>query len=373
LKNILVTGAFGFIGKNLTVALQREPQINVLRFGKDHNDTDLSDFIEQSDFIYHLAGVNRPKDESEFFSGNRDLAAKLVEKLEKSKKKNPIVFSSSIQSRLENPYGKSKLEAENILIEYAKRNLTSLFIFSLPNVFGKWSRPSYNSAVATFCHHISRNQEIRIHDKNSKLELIYIDDVVREFVACLKNTPPEAHPYYYSVKPAFHTTVGQLADLIYSFRDMRKNLLLPDFRDNFTRYLYATYLSYLDTANFSYPMEQKFDERGWLFEFIKSPAAGQLFISKTRPGITRGNHYHDTKIEKFCVVQGSGTIKFRNILDEKIIPYEVSDSRITVVDIPPGYTHSIENTGSVDLITLFWASEIFNPSATDTFYQEVKI
>jgi len=373
IKTILVTGSEGFIGKNLIIRLQELDNIVIKFFDKEDNIDTLKKYLREADIIFHLAGVNRPENVEEFEKVNAGLTTTLVELLEEINKKIPIVITSSIQAELDNPYGKSKKMAEDELIKYAKKNSVPVYIYRLPNVFGKWSRPNYNSVVSTFCYNISHNLDITISDPKRELELVYIDDVVDEFVKLLNKETGDFHKHYYNIKRTFRVTLGELADKISQIRDMRKTLIVPDLSDDFTKFLHATYLSYLDKDDFSYEMDSKEDNRGSFIELIKSNSFGQLSVSMSRKGIVRGNHYHNTKNEKFCVIKGKAVIKLRNILDDKIISYYVSDKKIEVVDIPPGYTHSIENLtdGDGEMLLLIWANEIFDPKNSDTYYCEV--
>jgi len=283
------------------------------------------------------------------------------------------VITSSIQADLDNPYGKSKKMAEDELIKYSKRNNVLVYIFRLPNVFGKWSRPNYNSVVSTFCYNISHNLDITISDPKRELELVYIDDIVDEFISLLNRETDDFHKYYYNIKRTFKVTLGELADKLYKIKAIRRTLIVPDLSDDFMKFLHAAYLSYLDKDDFSYEMNSKEDNRGDFTELIKSNSFGQVSVSRSRKGIVRGNHYHNTKNEKFCVIKGEAVIKLRNILDDKIIPYYVSDKKIEIVDIPSGHTHSIENLteGDGEMILLIWANEIFDPENPDTYYCEV--
>lgn len=263
--------------------------------------------------------------------------------------------------------------AEEELIKYANRNSVPVYIYRLSNVFGKWSRPNYNSVVSTFCHNISHNLDITISNPKKELELAYIDDVIDEFTSLLIREKRDFHKHYYNIKRTFRITLGELADKLYKIKDTRKTLIVLDLSNNFMKFLHTTYLSYLDKDNLSYEMDSKEDNRGSFIELIKSNSFGQVSLSKSYKGIIRGNHYHNTKNEKFCVVKGKAVIKLRNILDDKIISYYVSDKKIETVDIPPGYTHSIENLtdGDGEMILLIWANEIFNPENPDTYYCEV--
>jgi len=372
-KTVLVTGSEGFIGKNLIIRLQELDNIVIKSFDKDDNIETLKKYLREVDIIFHLAGVNRPKNVEEFERVNTGLTTTLVELLEEMDNKIPIIITSSIQAELDNPYGKSKKMAEDELIKYAKKNSVPVYIYRLPNVFGKWSRPNYNSVVSTFCYNISHNLDITFSDPKRELELVYIDDVVDEFVKLLFRKDRDLGKYFYNIKRVFKVSLGELAEKIYQIRDMRKTLIVPDLSDDFTKFLHATYLSYLYKDDFSYEMDSKEDNRGDFTELIKSKSFGQISISKSCKGIIRGNHYHNTKNEKFCVIKGEAVIKLRNILDDKIISYYVSDKKIEVVDIPPGYTHSIENLtdGDGEMILLIWANEIFDHENPDTYYCEV--
>jgi UDP-2-acetamido-2,6-beta-L-arabino-hexul-4-ose reductase len=366
---VLVTGWKGFIGKNLIVNLSRNKEIEILKFGRENTIEELKRLIKEADFIYHLAGVNRPKNEEEFNTVNVGLTRTIVEILLALNKKLPIVMSSSIQAALDNPYGRSKKAAEEILIDYRQRTGADVYIYRLSNVFGKWERPNYNSVVATFCYNIVHDKEIWVSDETKEVELVYIDDVVKEFVQLLSER--KGYTGYLKVMPVFKVTLGELATKIRDFHENRKRSIVPNFSDEFTKKLYSTYMSYFEKDRLSQVLELKKDERGELFELIKSKCFGQIFVSTTRPGIVRGNHFHDSKVEKFCLVKGEAKIKLRNILTGEEISYNVSDKKIEVVDIPPGYTHSIENIGNEDMIVLFWANELFDPDNPDTYYEKV--
>jgi UDP-2-acetamido-2,6-beta-L-arabino-hexul-4-ose reductase len=364
--NILVTGSNGFLGKNLIAWLEHRDGVKILTFDLENQRQDLSRQLEVADFVYHLAGVNRPQSEGEFQSGNVDLTAYLSDRLVQSKRRVPLVLASSIQALLDNPYGLSKRRAEEIVTNYAEESGACALIYRLRNVFGKWCRPHYNSVVATFCHCIANDQPISISDPAHELELIYVDDVMTHFLAEIDQVKLKG-AVYREVTPHYKITLGQLAELIGSFRHMRETLLVPDMSNELTRKLYGTYLSYLQADGFAYPLNTRHDPRGCLAEFVKSPSFGQIFISRTKPGITRGNHYHHTKAEKFLVVEGTAIIRFRHIRGGDVIEYKVRGEDFRVVDIPTGYTHSIENAGSNELVTLFWAGDIFNPERPETY------
>lgn len=371
-KVVLVTGSDGFIGRNLCSRLEIEKDVKILRFNKTNTKKDLETYLKKSDFIFHLAGANRPKDEKEFDTVNRGLTENIIDLLEKNNKKTPILMTSSIQAELDNPYGKSKKAAEDALLKFSKLKKTPLYIYRLPNVFGKWCKPNYNSVVATFCYNISHNLPITISDPKNEVNLVYIDEVISDFIKAFNGkTKPHKDGYCY-IPRSFKITIQELKDNIESFRSSRTTLVIPNHDDDFIRYLYATYTSYLAENDFSYKLNTNIDDRGWLAEFIKSNQFGQIFISKTKPGITRGNHWHHTKIEKFLVVDGTAMIRFRKINDsKKIISYTVTGNDLTVLDIPAGHTHSIINIGNTDLTTIFWADEIFNKDSPDTYFEEV--
>lgn len=368
---VLVTGAAGFIGKNLIERLHREKNVVVKHYYHGDDLSILYKYLSESDLIYHLAGVNRPQHEEEFARINTGLTEAIVNYLKKNNKTAKIVFSSSAHAEHSTPYGLSKKAAEEVLKNYSNETGSEVYIYRLPGVFGKGCKPNYNSVVATFCHNISHDIDINIDDANKTLELAYIDDVVDSFAECL-NRKWVKGTFYYDLNQTFHITVGELADKLYEIRDIRTSLILPDLSDRLTKCLHATYLSYLDTTNFSYALPTHKDKRGRLFELIKSKQAGQLFVSTTGKGIIRGNHYHHTKVEKFCVIKGKASIKFRKIDSDEVVTYVVTDQNIEVVDIPPGYTHSIENISDDEMIVLFWANELFDPEKPDTFPMNVQ-
>jgi len=367
---VLVTGAAGFIGKNLVATLRRREGIELYALDLGASEAEWDEALARAEVIFHLAGVNRPPAPEQYEAGNAGLTRDLCARLRQLGRAPTFVLSSSVQAELDNPYGRSKRRAEEEVARFAADSGGRAVIFRLKNVFGKWCRPNYNSVVATFCHHIARGLPITISDAARELALIYIDDVVEAFLRIL-DEPPAPGCEYREVRPVYSTTLGALAATIEGFRAMRHTLVLPDFSDPFARSLYATYLSYLPEDGFAYPLEVKADARGCLAEFIKSPHAGQVFVSRTRPGITRGNHYHHTKVEKFLVVEGEAAIRFRHILSGQVLTYRVSGTDLKVVDIPPGYTHSIQNVGAGEMVVLFWASEMFDPERPDTVYEEV--
>lgn len=369
-KNILITGAGGFIGRNLTVRLKELEKYELFLFDQDDSEDDLNAYLSKADVIFHLAGVNRPTDNSEFAKVNKGLTERIISLLKENKLSPKIIFSSSIQAELDNPYGLSKKNAEDALINFSKGTGTSVRIYRLSNVFGKWCRPNYNSVVATFCHNIANGLPIQVNNPASEISLIYIDDIVNDFISRIEEEPASFSDFDY-ISPVFTVTLAELSEKLYSFKGMRQTLILPDFSDLFTKYLYTTYLSYLPENKFSYKLTSHSDDRGSLTELIKSLQFGQIFVSTTKPGITRGNHYHHTKVEKFCVIKGKGRISFRKIDGGKIISYDVTGEQIEMVDIPPGYTHKIENTGDEEMIVLFWSNEMFSKDKPDTYFLKV--
>lgn len=378
--NVLVTGAKGFIGSNLAARLQRLEGVRVLAFDVDNTELELARWLAETDFVVHLAGVNRPQSADEFTTGNVGLTETLCNQLVANGRSVPFVLSSSTQAELDNPYGVSKRQAEEVVTDYATRSGAPVVIYRLTNVFGKWCRPNYNSVVATFCHNIARDLPITISDPNHAIDFIHVDDVVQAFVSEIATQKSAGSVSYRQVSPSYRVTLGRLAELIRSFRASRQSLLTPNLSDPFVQKLYGTFLSYLEPDDFAYDLIQRSDARGSLAEFIKSPPFGQIFVSRTKPGVTRGNHYHHTKTEKFLVLEGEAIVRFREIRDQgsevkgqgsEVIEYRVSGHDFRVVDIPTGYTHSIENVGSGELVTLFWASEVFDPERTDTVWDEV--
>lgn len=367
---ILVTGANGFVGKNLIAELRNKGYEEILAFSRETDPSLLDSYTKDCNFIFHLAGVNRPKEEQEFMEGNFSFTSHLLELLKKHHNTCPVLISSSIQAERENPYGKSKKAGEDLLFDYSKETGAKVFVYRLPNLFGKWSKPNYNTVVATYCHNIARDLDIQINDSAAKLTLCYIDDVLEEFLKALAGNPTKQDGY--CVVPVTHNiTLGELAKRIRSFKESRTNLSIPNMEDALTKKLYSTYLSFLPTNQFSYDLLMHQDHRGSFTEFMRTPERGQVSVNVSKPGITKGNHWHHTKNEKFLVVSGEGLIRFRKIDSDEIIEYRVSDEKLEVVDIPTGYTHSIVNVGESDLVTVMWANECFDKEKPDTMYLEV--
>ena len=366
---VVVTGAGGFIGRNLCAALDRLVGVELNRVFSTTQRNNYSPWIKEADVIYHLAGVNRPKDPSEFVTGNTNFTREILEVAAEGGNVPTLVISSTAQAVKDNDYGKSKRAAEELIEEYSSNGKIHGAIYRLPGVFGKWSRPNYNSVVSTFCHNVANELPLEVRDPSFALPLVYVDDVVQAFLSHLNSRFKGLGTF--EVTPIFHATLGEIADIISSFPGLRKSLFAPKVGKGLEKRLYSTYLSYLPSDKFSYPMELKKDNRGDLFEWIKSEYFGQIFVSTTKPGITRGNHYHHTKTEKFLVIRGEAEIGFRQIDSDQVITYKVNGSEPTVVDIPTGYTHNITNIGQTELITLFWANEIFDTESPDTYFLEV--
>ena len=369
---VLVTGAKGFIGKNLISELERQENIEVMAFDIDSPAEALEEYCRECNFVFNLAGVNRPEHTEEFMEGNFGFASTLVQTLKKYHNTCPIMNSSSIQAALDNPYGKSKKAGEDMLYAYGKEVEAEVYVYRFPNVFGKWCRPNYNSAVATFCNNIANGLPIQVNDRNTVMHLVYIDDVVEELLQALERHP-HMNPDGYCYVPTVHeVTLGEIVDLLYNFKESRESLMIPDMtEDGFEKKLYSTYLSYLPTDGFSYPLLMHEDARGSFTEILKSTDRGQVSINISKPGIIKGNHWHHTKNEKFVVVSGHGLIQFRKIGSDDIIEYHVSGEKLEVVDIPTGYTHNIINEGDTDMVTLMWCNECFNPNRPDTIYEPV--
>lgn len=367
---ILITGAGGFIGKNLIAELKNRGFHDILSYTKDEDPALLETYAKECDFVFHLAGVNRPMHEGEFMEGNYKFTERLLALLTEFGNKAPIVAASSIQAGQDNPYGKSKRAMEDAVFLHKSNTGAEVYVYRLPNVFGKWSKPDYNSVVATYCYYIARNRPIYIDDAKKELTLCYIDDVIEEFLRALKGEPSRQSPYC-AVPLTYPISLGGLAGLIENFKANRETLHIADMEDGLTKKLYSTYVSFLPENQFAYNLKMNMDHRGSFTEFIKTSDRGQVSVNISKPGITKGNHWHHSKNEKFLVVGGEGIIRFRKLGSEEIIEYYVSGEKMQVVDIPAGYTHSIVNIGHTDLITIIWADECFDPEKPDTYYLEV--
>ncbi len=380
--NILVTGAKGFVGENLCAALKNirdgKDKTRAITIGDiyeydiDSPETVLDGYCKSADFVFHLAGVNRPETEAEFMEGNFGFTSKLLDLLKKYDSNAPIMISSSIQASLDNPYGKSKKAGEDLIFEYGKALGVKTLVYRFPNLFGKWCRPNYNSAVATFCHNIAHDLPITVNDSSYQMTLCYIDDVVASLLDALSGNEYRDGDFC-KVQAEHKITLGEIVDLLYSFKDGRKAKQIPDMTDgSFSKKLYATYLSYLEPNDFSYPLQMNCDDRGSFTEILRTANAGQISVNISKPGITKGQHWHHTKNEKFVVVSGRGLIQQRKIGTDEVFNYEVSGDKITVVDMIPGYTHNIINLSDTeDLVTVMWCNECFNPEKPDTYFEEV--
>jgi len=480
MKTILVTGAKGFVGRNLCRTLAQISELTVLKYDVDSTPEELEQALQTADVIFHLAGVNRPSNTEEFKTGNADFTTSLCDRLLSLRRTPLLILSSSVQASLDNPYGHSKRLAEQAVETYAQScaalrsgtnpesriqnpksriqnpeskiqnpelsdchsplpssasprlcvsNSPFALIYRFPNVFGKGCRPNYNSAVATWCHNFARGLPIQVRDPSAPLTLVYVDDVVNEFLSLLSPSAASASPclcVYKDIAPTYTRTLGQITDLIHAFKESRATIQVPDQGDEFSKKLYATYLSALPEDQFAYPLKMNTDARGSFTEFLKTPDRGQVSVNVSKPGIVKGNHWHHTKVEKFLVVSGKGVIRFRKIGEEirnselrilnleesrlqqaavsnkqanidiqnseskiqnpkfriqnpdfrgreaeKIIEYHASGEKLEVIDIPPGYTHNIENVGDTDMVTVMWASEPFDPERPDTFFEKV--
>ena len=367
---ILVTGAEGFVGKNLCANLELNDKYEVLKFDLNTKKSLLKKYCAECDFVVHLAGVNRPETTDEFAKGNSGFTGELLDTLKSSNNKCPVLITSSIQATLDNPYGKSKKDAEDFVFSYGKETGVEIFVYRMPNLFGKWCRPNYNSAIATFCNNIANDLPIIVNDRNHMMNLVYIDDVVNEITNAIEGRANSVGTFC-EISPVYHRTLGQIVDLVYSFKASRDERKIPDMSDGFTKALYATYLSYLPEDKFSYPLKMNVDERGSFTEIIRTLDRGQISVNISKPGITKGNHWHNTKNEKFIIVSGKGVVRFRKPGEDKVIEYYASGDKIEVIDIPTGYTHNIENLGDTDLVTIMWCNEPFDPEKPDTFFLKV--
>ena len=369
---VLITGSRGFVGKNLVSTLNYLDDYQILTFNSDDEDSVLKQHTKDCDFVVHLAGVNRPESTDEFYSGNVGLVEKLINYLEENNNKSPILVSSSIQAELDNDYGKSKKAGEDVLIDYGERAGVDILIYRLPNLFGKWTKPFYNSVVATWCYQIARGEEIEISNLDHQLHLVYIDDLIEEIIAALNNQANKVVDHYYNVMTSYKITLGDLSETLKSFKESRENRFIPNMNESITRKLYSTYLNYLPEDKFSYNLVEHKDDRGSFSEFIKSKYAGQVSINVSKAHETKGEHWHHSKNEKFLVVKGKASIKFREIFSKEVIEYKVSDEKLQVIDIPTGYTHNITNLSDEDLITVMWINEPYNPNSPDTYFKLVE-
>ena len=399
--NILVTGAKGFVGKNLCAQLRNIAQgkakfygdvaiENIFEYDIDSSLEELDDYCRQADFVFNLAGVNRPQNPEEFMQGNYGFASTLLATLEKHGNKCPVMLSSSLQATLigryaEGDYGKSKKAGEELFFEYGARTGSRILVYRFPNLFGKWCRPNYNSAVATFCNNIANDLPIQVNDRSTELELVYIDDLVDEMIAALKGeehhcefdgltTVLTAEGRYCAVPVSHRVTLGEIVDLLEQFRAQPSSLVVPEIKEgSFAKKLYSTYLSYLPAEKVSFPLKMNIDARGSFTELIKSVGVGQVSVNISKPGITKGEHWHNTKWEFFIVVSGRGLIQQRRVGSDEVLNFEVSGEKIEAVHMLPGYTHNIINlSDKEDLVTVMWCNECFAPARPDTYFEPVE-
>lgn len=399
--NILVTGAKGFVGRNLCAQLRNIADgkakfygdihiENIYEYDIDSTIEELDIYCQNADFVFNLAGVNRPKDQSEFMSGNFGFASTLLDTLKKYNNTCPVMLSSSIQATLigrygESDYGKSKLAGEELFFDYSKQTGAVVLVYRFPNLFGKWCRPNYNSAVATFCNNIANDLPIQVNDRSTELELLYIDDLVDEMVAAIKgeehhcefegiSTVLDENGRYCAVPTTHKVTLGDIVDLLNKFHDQPYSLIIPEIPENsFAKKLYSTYLSYLPKDKAAFPLKMNIDARGSFTELVKSEKVGQVSINISKPGITKGEHWHNTKWEFFIVVSGHGLIQQRRVGSDEILNFEVSGEKIEAVHMLPGYTHNIINLSDTDdLVTVMYCNECFDPNHPDTYFEPVE-
>lgn len=362
---VLITGGNGFVAKNLIATLAEREDIEVLAFTRQDEVSALPALVRQADFIFHLAGVNRPENPEEFKAGNIDLTRALCEAIASTGRQLPIVYTSSTQAEQANPYGESKRGAEEVLIQFSKSQKSVVFIFRLPNVFGKWARANYNSAVATFCHNIARNLPIQVNDPLAVVRLVYIDDVIARFIAVMDGDVSESP--FVAVEPEYSISLGDLTDQLHAFRNSRNTLITDKVGSGLTRALYSTYVSYLPPECFSYDVPKYGDERGVFVEMLKTRDSGQFSFFTAHPGVTRGGHYHHSKTEKFLVIKGKACFRFRHIGTDEYYELRTSGEKPEIVETVPGWTHDITNTGDVELVVMLWANEIFDRARPDTY------
>jgi UDP-2-acetamido-2,6-beta-L-arabino-hexul-4-ose reductase len=364
---VLITGANGFVGRNLVVRLS-EVGHQALPLGRDNDEADWRDAVEAADFVVHLAGVNRPADVGDFESGNVGLTERLCGFLSDAGNRAPIIYSSSTQAERDQPYGRSKAAAERVLDAHAEVTGAPVAIFRLPNVFGKWARPDYNSAVATFCHRIARGEAIDVHDASAPLQLVYVDDVIDQFLRLMMERFASSR---FEVEPIYRTTVGEVAEIIGTFPASRASLTMPPVGTGLVRALYSTYLSYLPADRFEYRVPIHADPRGRFVEMLKTQDSGQFSYFTAGPGVTRGDHYHHSKVEKFLVISGKAHFGFRHIQTEERHEIIVEGREARIVETIPGWTHNITNIGEDELVVMLWANEVFDRARPDTVAMKV--
>lgn len=366
---VLITGSNGFVGKNLVTHLSERRDIEVLHFTRDDDIAQLPLLVSEIDFVFHLAGVNRPQDPEEFRTGNTDLTQALCNSIKSSGRLVSVLYTSSSQAELNNPYGVSKRGAEDVLLKLNREHGSAVHLFRLPNVFGKWAKPNYNSVVATFCYNIANDLPIQINDSQAEINLVYIDDVISGFIDVLEGKS-SGNPFV-SIEPQYTLAIGDLARQLYAFRDSRQTMITEAVGSGLTRVLYATYLSYLPPNRFSYEVPKHEDPRGVFVEMLKTQDSGQMSFFTAHPGVTRGGHYHHSKAEKFLVIKGKACFRFRHIVSGEY--YELfTDSEIPqIVETVPGWTHDVSNVGDDEMVVMLWANEIFNREKPDTYSSPV--
>ncbi|MGO4303101.1 UDP-2-acetamido-2,6-beta-L-arabino-hexul-4-ose reductase [Cupriavidus sp. RAF12] len=370
--NVLITGADGFVGKNLRLHFAERKDVQVRTFTRDDDVASLPALLSEADFVFHLAGVNRPQDPAEFVSGNAGLTELLCKALcdeaATRGRRVPVIYTSSTQAERDNAYGASKRAAEQALFAAQASHQVPVHVFRLPNVFGKWCKPNYNSAVATFCHNVARDLPIQVNDPAAPVTLVYVDDVVERFVQLMDGADSQTDADgFATVTPQYTTTVGELADNIRTFRDSRNTLVTERVGTGLVRALYATYVSYLPVESFAYTVPQYGDPRGVFVEMLKTPDCGQFSYFTAHPGITRGGHYHHTKTEKFLVIKGQARFKFRHMQTGETHELVTSGDKAEIVETVPGWTHDITNIGQDEMIVMLWANEVFDRARPDTF------
>lgn len=366
---ILVTGSDGFIGKNLIAGLKNRGFNEIMQYEVDTDPLLLDRYTGECDFVYHLAGVNRPQNEEEYMTSNGLFTSRLLNSLQKNHNKSPVLMTSSVQAAYDNPYGKSKKAGEDLVFAHGANSGSEVYVYRLPNVFGKWCRPNYNSVVATFCWSAANALPLTVVDPDKILSLVYIDDVVEAFSSALIGAVIK-DGIFCTVKPIYEKKVGEVADLIYAFSAGRSRGQIPELSNGFVKKLYSTYLSYLPVDQLLYPLCMKSDARGSFTEFIRSPGCGQFSVNIIKPGVTKGRHWHSTKTEKFMVVSGSGAVRLTNLNGGEISEFQLTADTLKALEIPPGYIHSITNTGETNMVTLIWANEAFDESHPDTYYHD---
>ena len=362
---VLITGANGFVGKNLQLHLSERAEVEVKCFTRDNSESDLLQLVADADIVFHLAGVNRPQDPAEFQQGNADLTEGLCSALKQANKTIPIVYSSSIQAVADNPYGASKRAAEDVLLSFSESTGSPVFIYRLANVFGKWARPNYNSAVATFCHNISQGLPIQVNDPNAVIKLVYIDDVIESFLQVLDGKLTKSG--FVDIEQQYQITVGGLAEQLQAFKDSRDSLITENVGNDLVRALYSTYVSYLKPEQFSYTVPKYGDERGVFVEMLKTKDTGQFSFFTAHPGITRGGHYHHSKTEKFLVIKGKACFRFRHMITSEFYELHTTGDQPEIVETVTGWTHDITNVGDDEMVVMLWANEIFDREKPDTY------